>query len=68
MSRKNTIEMYSVHNEGKSVVAKGFVRTLMNRIHKYMTLISKHVYVDKLDDKVNKYNNTYHRRIKMKPE
>ena len=40
----------------------------MNRIHKYMTLISKHVYVDKLDDKVNKYNNTYHRRIKMKPE
>ena len=59
--------MYSTHNEGKSVIAERFVRTLMNKIYKYMTSISKNVYIDKLDDIVNKYNNTYHRTIKMKP-
>ena len=32
-----------------------------------MTSISKNVYIDKLDDIVNEYNNTYHRTIKMKP-
>ena len=55
------------HNEGKSVVAERFIRTLENKIYKYMTLISKNVYIDKLDDIANKYNNTYHRTIKMKP-
>ena len=59
--------MYSIHNEGKSVVAKRFIRTLKNKIYKYMTAISKNVYIDKLDDIVNEYNNTYHRAIKMKP-
>ena len=59
--------MYSIHNEGKSVVAERFIRTLKNKIYKYMTSISKNVYIDKLDDIVNKYNNTYHRTIKMKP-
>ena len=57
--------MYSVHNEGKSVVAERFIRTLKNKIYKYMT--SKNVYIDKLDGIVNEYNNTYHRTIKMKP-
>ena len=52
--------MYSIHNEGKSVVAERFIRTLKNKIHKYMTSISKHVYIDKLDDIVGEYNNTYH--------
>ena len=47
---KNAIEMYSAHNEGKSVVAERFIRTLKNRIYKYMTSISKSVYTDKLDD------------------
>ena len=61
------IEMYSIHNEGKPVVAKRFIRTLKNKIYKYMTLISKNVYIDKLDDIVNKYNNSYHRTIKMNP-
>ena len=59
--------MYSIHNAGKSVVAERFIRTLKNKIYKYMTAISKNVYIDKLDDIVNEYNNTYHRTIKMKP-
>ena len=59
--------MYSTHNEGKSVVAERFIRTLKNNIYKYMTSVSKNVYIDKLDDIVNEYNNTYNRAIKMKP-
>ena len=63
---KNGIERYSMHNAGKSVIAEIFIRTLKNKIYKYMTSISKTVYIDKLDDIVNKYNNTYS-TIKMKP-
>ena len=63
----NNIEMYSTFNEGKSVVAERFIRTLKNKIFKHMTAISKNVYFDVLDDIVNKYNNTVHRSIKMKP-
>ena len=59
--------MYSIYNEEKSVVAERFVRTLKNKIYKYMTLVSKNVYIDKLDDIVSEYNNTHHRTIKMKP-
>ena len=59
--------MYSIHNEGKSVVAERFIRTRKNKIFKHMTAISKNVYFDVLDDIVNKYNNTIHRTIKMKP-
>ena len=59
--------MYFIHNEGKSVVAERFIRTLKTKIYKYMTSISKNVYIDKLDDIVNEYNNTYHRTIKLKP-
>ena len=58
--------MYLVHNEEKSVVAERFIKTLKTKIYKYMTSISKNVYIDKLDDIVNKYNNTY-RTVKMKP-
>ena len=54
-------------NEGKSVVAARFIRTLKNKISKHMTAISKNVYFDVLDDIVNKYNNIVHRTIKMKP-
>ena len=64
---KNDIEMYSTHNEEKSVVAERFIRILNNKIYKYMASISKTVYIDKLDYIVNKYNNTYLRTIKMKP-
>ena len=59
--------MYSTHNERKFVVVEKFVRTLKNKIYKYITSISKNVYIHKLDDIVNKYNNTYHSTIKMKP-
>ena len=59
--------MYSTHNEGKSVVAERFIRMLKSKIYKYMTSISKNVYIDKLDDIVDEYNNTYHTTIKMKP-
>ena len=54
--QNNNIEIYLAHNEGKSVVAERFIRTLKNKIYKYMTSISKNVYIDKLDDIVNKYN------------
>ena len=63
----NNIEIYSTYNEGKSVVVERFIRTLKNKIFKHMTAISKNVYFDVLDDIVNKYNNTVHRTIKMKP-
>ena len=48
--------MYSAHNEELSVVAERFIRTLKNKIYKYM-------YIDKSDDIVNKY----HKTTKMKP-
>ena len=59
--------MYSTHNEHKPIVAERFIRTIKNKIYKYMTSISKNVYIDKLDDIVHEYNNTYHRTIKIKP-
>ena len=65
--QNNNIEIYLAHNEGKSVVAERFIRTLKNKIYKYMTSMSKSVYIDKLDDIVNKHNNTYHRVNKRKP-
>ena len=58
--------MYSTNNEGKSVVAERFIRTLKTKIYKYMTSISKNVYIDQLDDIVNQHNNKYHATIKMK--
>ena len=58
--------MYSIHNEGKSVVAERFIRTLKNKIFKHMAAISNNVYFDVLDDIVNKYNNTVRRTVKMK--
>ena len=57
--------MYLTHNEGKSVVAARFIRTLKNIIYKYITSISKNVHINKLGDIVNKGNNIYHRIIKM---
>ena len=60
--------MYSTYNEGKSVVAERFIRTLKNKLYKHMTTIGKNVYYDVLDDAVNEYNNTKHNTIKMKPK
>ena len=64
---KNDIEMYSTHNEGKSVVAERFIRTIKNEIYKHMISISKNIYIAKLDDIGHKYNNKKHKKIKMKP-
>ena len=55
---KNHIEMYSTNKEGKFVVAETCITSLKNKVYKYITSVSKHVYIDKLDDIVNKYNNT----------
>ena len=63
----NNIEIYSTYNEGKFVVAERFIKTLKNKIFKHMAAISKNLYFDVLVDIVNKYNNTVHRAIKMKP-
>ena len=63
----NNSEMYSTYNEGKSVVAERFIRTLKNKIFKQMTAISKNVYFDVLDDIANKYSSTVHRTIEIKP-
>ena len=63
----NNIEMYSTCIEKKSVVAERFIRTLRNKIFKHMTAIEQNIYFDVLHDIVNKYNNTVHRTIKMKP-
>ena len=63
----NDIVMYSTYNEGKSVVAERFIRTLKNKLYKHMTATGKNVYYNVLDDVVNKYNNTKHNTIKMKP-
>ena len=65
--KDNGIEMYSTYIEGKSVVAERFIRTLKNKTHKFMTSISKNVYIGILDYIVKKYNHTYHSTIKMKP-
>ena len=63
----NDINMYSMYNEGKSVVAERFLRTLKNKLYKHMTATGKSVYYNVLDNVVNKYNNTRHSTIKMKP-
>ena len=64
----NDIIMCSTFNEGKSVVAERFIRTLKNKLYKHMTTTGKNVYYDVLDDVVNEYNNTKHNTIKMKPK
>ena len=57
--------MYSIYNEGKSVVAERFIKTLKSKIYKYITSVSKNVYIDKLNHIVSKYKNTYHSTIKI---
>ena len=64
----NNTEMYSTHNEGKSVVAERFIKTLKNKVYKHMNYIGKNVYFNVLDDIVRKYNSTVHISIKIKPK
>ena len=65
--KETDITMCSTNNEGKPVIAERFIRTLKTKIYKYVTSISKNVYIDKLDDIIKEYNNKYHTSIKMKP-
>ena len=67
IDHRNAIEMYSIHNEGKHVIAERLIRNLKKKQHKNMTSVSQNVYIDTLDDIVIRYNNTYHSTIKVKP-
>ena len=62
----NDIGMHSTHNKEKSVVVETFIRMLKNKFYKHRTSTSKDLCIDKLDDIVHKYNNTYNGTIKMK--
>ena len=64
--KDNDIEMHWTYNEGKSVVAERFIKTLENRIYKHMAAVSRNFYFDPLDDIVNKYNNAFHRTDEIK--
>ena len=61
------IQQGTTHKEGKSIFAKRLIKTLKNKIYKYITSISKNMFIDKLDDIASKYSSTYGRTIKMKP-
>ena len=63
----NPAKMYLALNEGKFLVAERFIRTVKKKNWKYINSISKNVYIDKLDDTINKYSNIYHITIKIKP-
>ena len=65
--KDNDIEIHSAHDKGIFVVAERFIRNLNNKIYKHITAVSKIVYIDKIYDIINEYNNTHHRTIKMKP-
>ena len=64
--KNNNIEIYSTCNEGKSVAAERFITTLKNKLFMHMTVVSKNIYFDVLDDIVNNYNNPVDRTIKMR--
>ena len=63
---KNNIEMHLTYKEGKSIVAERFIRTLKNKVYKYLTSIFKKMCIDQLDITNNNYNNIYHSTIKIK--
>ena len=65
--KNKDIEMHSMQNEGKSVVAERFIRTIKNKVYKYTSSVPKNVSINNLADTVDIYNNTYDSTIKMKP-
>ena len=65
--KENNIEIYSTHNEEKSVISERFIKTFKDEIDNHMTTNSKNLCFDVLNDTVDESNNTYHRTIKMKP-
>ena len=58
--------MYSTHNEGKSVIAERFIKTLKSKIYKKMTANGRKSYLRYLNKLGNQYNNTYHHSINKK--
>ena len=64
---KNKVKMCTTKNEGKSAVVEGFIRTSKNKIYKQRSVTSNFMYIDRLDEKVDKYNKTYDRTVKLKP-
>ena len=60
--------MYSTFNKRKSVAVERFIKTLKNKIYKHMTYAGKNVYFNVLDDIVEKYSNSFHNLIKIKPK
>ena len=62
---ESDIERYSTDNQAKSVAAERLIRSLKNKIYRYMDSMSKNVYIENIADIVNKYNNLYHSRIIM---
>ena len=63
----NDTEIYLTHKEGKSIVAERFIRTVEVKIYKHMTAVSENVYIGRLDEINDKYNNIYHGKIKINP-
>ena len=61
----NHMEMYSIHNKGYSAAAERFIRILRKKVCKYITSVSKNVYIDKLDYIVTK-NGTIHAIAQIK--
>ena len=59
----NDILIYSMHNEGKSVIAGRFIKTLRGKTYKKLTANDSKSYIGHLNKSVHKYNNTYHRSI-----
>ena len=62
----NNTKIYSTNNDGKFVAAERISTTFINKIYKYITSVFENAYIDKLDETVNKYNNTYHNIIEMR--
>ena len=63
----NNTKIYSTNNDGKFVAAERISTTFINKIYEYITSVFENAYIDKLDETVNKYNNTYHNIIEMRP-
>ena len=59
--------MKCIQHTMKENVAERLIRTLKNKIFKHMTAIQQNIYFDVFDDIVDKFNNTVHKTIKIKP-
>lgn len=65
---ENNVKLIYTNSERKASVVERLNRTFKGLMYKYFTKTNNHRYIDVLQDLVEKYNNTYHRMIKMKPK